>query len=267
MILIFGSHGYMGSAIAAECDRRGVQWVPGSRRDDLLIQAEGASLVINAAAFIPKPSVIKCESFKIDTLCGNVMLPFDLVSMCKMSDIPIIHLSTGCLFDEQREYTENDKPTRGWDGHCGFYVGTKLLAEELVREYEKHYILRLRLPFDEVDHPKNYLTKLTKFETVFDHTNSLTHRGDFSKWVLDLWEKRAPFGTYHCVNEGQVSARQVLLGLMVMGMIEKCPDVQEHPTTGARLSCQKLKDAGVQVRSIDDAMRDAWRNWKPCTAP
>src|SRR6476646_5658788 len=155
MILIFGVHGYMGSAIASECDRRGIEWERGKHNEwdgDQLLRCE---LAINAAAYIPSPTVDACKDNPNQTITGNVLWPDKLARACDYCRIPLIHLSTGCVFDEQREYSEDDPPTRGYDGYCGFYVGTKLLAERLVREFEQHYILRLRLPFDEVAHPRN----------------------------------------------------------------------------------------------------------------
>jgi UDP-glucose 4,6-dehydratase len=266
MILIFGSHGYMGSAIARECERRDLPWQAGGRTYPIrtIEKMEDLELVINASAFIPNPTVDACKINPDETIKGNVIFPYLLSRACHIEDIPFMHLSTGCLFDEQREYSEEDKPTRGWDGYCGFYVGTKLLAEKQVRECAEHYILRLRLPFDEFDHPRNYLTKLTKFDKVFEHVNSLTHRGDFAKWALDLWEKKAAFGTYHCVNREQISATAVTMNMGMQGLIPKLPQFVHSPdTTGARLSCAKLEAAIGSVRSVHWAVAEAIQNWRP----
>jgi dTDP-4-dehydrorhamnose reductase len=219
--------------------------------------------VINAAAFIPNPTVDACKNDPDNTIIGNVLFVELLKQACSLSDNPLMQLSTGCVFDEQREYSEYDQPTRGWNGYCGFYVGTKLLAEKLVREYEKHYILRLRLPFDEVDHPRNYLTKLTKFDRVFEHVNSLTHRGDFAKWALDLWEKRAPFGTYHCVNTDQISAEAIVINLAANGLVKRMPQFVHSPdTTGAWLSNTKLASAIGPVRSVQEAVAESIVKWR-----
>lgn len=272
MILLLGSHGYMGSAIARECDRRNLPWSAvkreaiydgeGSKRLGLQIIDPACELVINAAAYIPNPTVDACKDNPADTVIGNVELPLLLRDTCAIVDKPLIQISTGCLFNEEREYTEEDAPTRSWNGYCGFYVGTKLLSERIVYTHPKHYILRLRLPFDETDHPRNYLTKLTKFERVFEHVNSLTHRGDFAKWCLDLWQKRAPFGTYHCVNAGQVSASLTVSDMVKKGIITKTPMfVNSLDTTGARLSCAKLESVGVHVRSVHEALAEAIDRW------
>lgn len=262
MILIYGSHGYMGSAIVRECERRGIGYQRGVRGHFEALNGD-VQLVINAAAFIPEPSVDACKSHQEKTITGNVLWPYSLSMCCALKKIPMMHLSTGCLFDEQREYDETDTPTRGWDGYCGFYVGTKLMAEKCVALYGQHYILRLRLPFDEVDHPRNYLSKLRKFDRVFEHVNSLTHRGDFAKWAMDLWEFKANYGTYHCVNTGQVPAIGIVTRMLEMGMISRMPAlVPTTETSGARLSPLKLIEAGVPVRSVNDALCDSLKNWR-----
>lgn len=271
MIIIFGSRGYVGSAIGTECGSRGLDWREGKRgaTPDVLNQIQNVDLAINCAAYIPSPTVDACKLNKDETILGNVIWPYTLSEACQWADVPLIHLSTACLFDEQREYSETDSPTRDWNGYCGEYVGGKLLAEKLVSKNPKHYILRLRLPFDEVDHPRNYLSKLAKFDRVYEHLNSLTHRGDFAKWALDLWEQRGEFGTYHCVNQGQISAYDLVMAMSLRGMMAKVPEFVKSPgTTGARLSVDKLLNAGVDVRPVSEAVMESLKNWKTtCIKP
>lgn len=270
-IMLLGASGFIGSAFVRECETRGLKFYAASRFEDwydnepgfrMLLHEFQPTLVINCAAFIPSPSVDACKDHPFETMATNVELPTLLANVCWKQHVPLMHLSTGCLFDEQREYSERDAPTRGWQGYCGFYVGTKIAAEQIVSKIPMHYILRLRLPFDEFDHPRNYLSKLASFTKVFDHVNSLTHRGDFVKAALDLWKLRAPWGKYHVACEGQVTARQLVMGMMARGMIQKCPDFVPSETTGCRLFVAKLKAAGVSVRHVDDALTEALDNWK-----
>ena len=41
------------------------------------------------------------------------------------------------------------------------------------------YLWRLRIPFDEFDNPRNYLSKVQNYAKVYDNVNSISHRGDF----------------------------------------------------------------------------------------
>ena len=271
-ILILGASGYLGSAFVRECDKRGIESFAAIRGAghhydnrqafDWLMDFVNPSLVINCAAFIPSPSVDACKDYPFETMATNVELPTMLAKVCSSEGVPLMHLSTGCLFDEQREYSETDVPTRGWQGYCGFYVGTKIAAEQIVSKIPQHYILRLRLPFDEFDHPRNYLTKIAGFKTVFTHTNSLSHRGDFVKAALDLWQMRAAFGTYHMVNPGFVTAAETVALLMRQGIVAKVPQFGDNVTVGCKLSTKKLLAAGVKIRDVHEALEHAVKNWR-----
>lgn len=269
-ILILG-HGYLAHALAKEFHARKVEVcdnkIPASRLTFDAIQAliylHRPHLVVNAAAFIPSPSVDACKDDPEQNIRGNVLLPAAIAHACRESDVPLMHLSTGCIFDEQREYTEEDTPTRGWDGYCGAYVGAKLLAEKSVLEHPESYVLRLRLPFDSIDHPRNYLTKLAAFSTVYIHVNSLTHRGDFAKAAVDLWECGAPYGVYHVVNPGQIQAVDLRLRLVSQDICDLTfTDFQVNGTTGCRLSTDKLHKVGVIMRPVEEALAESLKNWR-----
>ena len=45
---------------------------------------------------------------------------------------------------------------------------------------------------------------------MYDNVNSISHRGDFARACLALWDYRAPFGAYNITNPGFVTTRQVV---------------------------------------------------------
>lgn len=267
MIVLFGSHGYIGSAFAAEMRERGIEFVAGDYRHQNWTCPDvpnGAELVINCAAFIPKTSVADCDCFPTSTMLGNVILPDVLARRCRAQFIPIAHISTGCLWSDEMEHSEDDTPQRSFEGHCGFYIGTKAMAESAVASRcPEHYIWRVRLPFDEFDSDRNYLSKLATLEAVWDHENTFCHRRDFAKACLDLWGLRAPFGTYHVMNPGSVKATSIAQRLIERG-IRKTPfQIISGPQGGSRLSVKKLLAAGVKIRPVEDALAESLTNWKP----
>jgi len=60
---------------------------------------------------------------------------------------------------------------------------------------------------DEFDNARNYLSKVQRYAKVYDNVNSISQRADFVSACLDLWERRAPFGTYNVTNPGFVTTR------------------------------------------------------------
>jgi 3,5-epimerase/4-reductase len=276
---LYGSAGHIGSAFVAALERRGVEWV---NLKETHPQEHNLSAIINCMAFICKPSVEANDDHKCSTILGNVVLPAQLTSLAAAHGLPLAHISTGCLwFDPPatnsqspstyRKFDEEDEPDLTFDTGAGWYVGSKELAERVVRQYEKHWICRIRLPFDNVDGPRNYLSKLLSFERVVDVRNSMTHRGDFVNACLDMIEKGVPFGTYNMTAPGAMWTHDIMEQLCRFGLRTawKTWPAQDFMKTHRRtpmsvceLDCSKLLAAGIKMRPVQEAVEDSIRNWR-----
>lgn len=313
MILLLGATGYIGQAFADELRRRGCLFIPLTRKAldytnfDILfdyVRKIKPEFLINAAGYTGKPNVDACESARGDTIQGNMLFPQMVARVCFMTNIPWGHVSSGCiysgakiaqnnrmriekdlakprlqqLFAEHPEcfcgFTESDDPNFSFRSPpCSFYSGTKALAEEILGGVGNGYLWRLRIPFDEFDNPRNFLTKVQRYARVYDNVNSLSHRGDFVRACLDLWERQAPFGIYNVTNPGAVTTRQVV------DLIEKIirPDrpfqywkndrefysvAAKTPRSNCILDVSKLLAAGVRMRNVSDALHSALKNWQ-----
>src|SRR5688572_19021387 len=180
VIALTGASGYFGSMFRSELERRGLAY---KRMPHETPNIGDVSLLINCAAYVDKRGVDYNEQDREQTLQANLLLPQALAMVCATNKVPILHLSTACLFQGDKHgngWSEDDEPHLTVQ-NAGIYVASKLMAEKVVRQWEKSYICRVRLPFDGIDHPRNLLTKLQKFSHVVDETQSLTHRGDAVK--------------------------------------------------------------------------------------
>jgi dTDP-4-dehydrorhamnose reductase len=266
------------------------------------------AFVINAAGYIGKPNVDACENAKAETLLGNVVLPVVIAHACLEAGVPWGHVSTGCIYngakirddaghwqlepelnkpdvrelflrspERFRGYTEDEVPNFSFrHPPCSFHNGTKVLAEEAILGVGQNYIWRLRIPFDEFDSPRNALTKLQKYPKVYENVNSFSHRGDFVRACLDLWERRAPFGIYNVTNPGGISTRHIVEKieriLEPARPFEFFADDNQFYTTGVKaprsnciLDTTKLLSTGVQMRPVSDAFEDALQRWQPAS--
>ena len=313
MMTILGGTGYIGQAFAAELKRRGWPFVTLARREVdytryeqlvAYLQASKPSFLINAAGYTGKPNVDACELAKADTLQGNTMFPAVIAHACAMLNIPWGHVSSGCIYSgakvrgvtgwgtekdltkpELRQrfaaspsdfqgFTEADAPNFNFrDLPCSFYSGTKALGEEAIAGVGSNYIWRLRIPFDEFDNPRNYLSKIQRYSKVYDNVNSLSHRADFARACLDLWALRAPFGIYNVTNPGPVTTRQVVQlierQLKPAQAFEYWENDEEFyrvaaktPRSNCILDTSKLLAAGVKMRPVSEALEDSLRNWR-----
>jgi dTDP-4-dehydrorhamnose reductase len=314
MILLLGATGYIGEAFARALRQRKHDFVALTRKKldytqfDILLKflrENKPGFLINAAGYTGKPNVDACEEAKADTLSGNTLFPQMLSQACLVEKIPWGHVSSGCIFSGAkiaengrtraekdltkpgllhlpekdpsaiRGYTETDHPNFTFrDGPCSFYSGTKGLGEEAIAGVGQSYVWRLRIPFDEYDNPRNYLSKLQRYAKVYDNVNSISHRSDFANACLDLWERRAPFGTYNITNPGYITSHQVVRMieriLQPARKFEYWKDDAEFyhlaaktPRSNCVLDVSKLLAAGVKIRPVEEALEYSLRNWIP----
>jgi len=314
MILLFGASGYIGQAFQKAMRQRRLPFTPLSRdqldytRFDVLLQCLREfrpDLTINAAGYTGKPNVDGCESARAETLAANTLLPQTIAHACVVAGIPWGHVSSGCIYsgakvmlngewkvepdltqphlrrlpdenpDAIQGFTERDEPNFSFRRPpCSFYSGTKALAEEAIAGVGRGYLWRLRIPFDEFDNARNYLSKMQRYARVYDNVNSISHRGDFAHACLDLWERRAPFGTYNVTNPGYVTTRQVVAVIQRVlkpdRRFEFWADDEEFyrfaartPRSNCVLDVSKLLAAGVKSRPVDEAIEDSLRIWIP----
>lgn len=262
--MIIGSTGYIGTAFMRECEKRRTDYSTLSHEAVSFksVMPEGTELVVNCAAYIPRQSVSLCDQNQAETIRGNILFPAMLSHWCHRHEVPLAHISTGCLWSDGKEHSEDDPIQRAFTGYCGFYVGTKVLSEEEVRKYNQHYIWRIRLPFDEQDSDRNYLSKLARFPEVFDHNNTVSHRSDFAKSCLDLWNLNAPFGTYNVMNPGSIKARTIIDIMLEKGIRKTRPSFVTGKQGDCQVSVQKIMSLGVKIRPVEEAIDEALSNWK-----
>ena len=220
MYIILGKNGYIAEAMIKELKSRNLPHVAWSRTDvdytdstelkyNLYILGDDLH-IINCAGYIGKPNVDACELAKADCIEGNVLLPAMLAELCNEKKYDFTQISSGCIYGGyEKDFSEDDVPNFDFQ-NGSFYSGTKALAEKVVLQNNPNsYIFRLRIPFDEFESPRNYLTKLLSYDTLLDAENSLSHRADFAKYSIDLIEQGVPKGIYNIANKGSVTAKHV----------------------------------------------------------
>lgn len=313
MIVLLGASGYIGEAFAQEIRRREDPLTTISRKQldytrfEVLLsflRATRPSFLINAAGYTGKPNVDACETARAETLLGNTLLPQVIAHACAATGTPWGHVSSGCIYsgakvahrgqirvekdmtkpelrwmaenspEAIRGYSETDPPNFSFrDPPCSFYSGTKALAEEAVAGVGQNFIWRLRIPFDEVDQARNYLSKVQRYQKVYDNVNSISHRRDFARACLDLWEAQAPFGIYNITNPGYVTTRQVIE--MIQRILKPDREFEfwasdeefyqlgaNAPRSNCVMDTTKLLGAGIKIRPVEQALEAALKNWK-----
>jgi dTDP-4-dehydrorhamnose reductase len=298
MILLLGANGFVGRHFAAHLQAKGLAVRAASRAEDLrnLLRELRPDFVINAAGFAGKPTVDACEIARADTLEGNTVFPLRVAEACAEAGVRWGHVSSGCVYQGDKGvdasgqaigFREEDAPNFSFhSGACSFYSGTKALAEEFLTKggYDVH-IWRLRVPFDQQDNARNYVSKLMRYKRLLDVRNSLSQLGDFVAAAWATLERGLPRGIYNLTNPGSVTAKEVVELIRTEGERRRAvgdtfsaermlksyawfaseEEFMKTTAVARRSSCvldtTKAEKLGLPLRPVREALADSLRNW------
>ncbi|MDI1320690.1 MAG: sugar nucleotide-binding protein [bacterium] len=286
MIYLLGGSGYVGSAYQALLTRRGLPF-RNVRRADFdytdrtalteLLRREQPAFLINAAGYTGKPNVDACELHKAECLAGNAVLPGTVAAACTDAGVPWGHVSSGCIYTGARPdgtgFSETDTPNFTFrTDNCSFYSGTKGLGEEVLAGVPNVFIWRLRIPFNEVDNARNYLSKLMRYANLLEATNSISQLDEFVAATLACWEQRVPFGTYNVTNPGQVTTHEVVELIKKTGVSQKdfkffeneadfMSKAAKTPRSNCVMDARKLAATGIKLTEVHEAVERDLRRW------
>ncbi|NBB78479.1 MAG: sugar nucleotide-binding protein [Verrucomicrobia bacterium] len=305
MIIILGATGYVGSAYCQYFESRNISYAALSRKDVDYTQLKPLSgflkkirpeFLINAAGYTGKPNVDACEDHKAECLAGNAVFPGTVQEACRQAGVRWGHVSSGCIYSGTRPggggFREDDPPNFSFrQNHCSFYSGTKALGEEALGYREipaedrplwghdsspNGYIWRLRIPFDHHENPRNYLTKLIRYQKLLEATNSLSQLHEFVAATFECWEKRIPMGIYNVTNPGRVTTSEVVDLIRKTGVCTKNYEFFDNeddfmakaaraPRSNCVLDTSKLERAGIRMTEVHEAVEQSLRRWVPAS--
>lgn len=286
MIILFGATGYIGSEFKRQLEQQNIPihvWSNTHKTTfkDLEDWYDDAGYplvrgVINAAGFTGKPNVDACELNKEATLHGNVTWPQILTDWCILNDIPLGHVSSGCIYTGRREdggaFTEEDEPNFTFNqNNCSFYSGTKAIAEKIVSKWDKSYIWRLRIPFEENNNPRNYLSKMLNYKKLLNAENSISNKHEFVSACIQSLTNKVPYGIYNVTNTGHTTTEEVVK--LLKKTIAKDRQFEfvnddifyktlaKAPRSNCVMSNEKLLSTGIKMRSTEEALQHCVNNW------
>ncbi|MDA8745817.1 sugar nucleotide-binding protein [Rubripirellula amarantea] len=287
MILLLGHTGYIGSSFAQELHRRDLSFrgisrseVDYTNRDSLisLIRESKADFLINAAGYTGKPNVDACEIHKSECLQANAVLPGMIRQACELTGIPWGHVSSGCIYTGRRDdgngFRESDAPNFCFrTNHCSWYSGCKALGEECLVGTDNIYIWRMRIPFNQFDSPRNYLSKLIRYDRLLSAENSISHVDESVHACVESWTQRIPTGIYNVTNPGSITTEQVTALIQTHLLPDKkfkffasetefMNSAATTPRSNCILDSRKLLSTGIAMSAVEDAVISALKHWR-----
>jgi dTDP-4-dehydrorhamnose reductase len=230
-VQVYGAGGWLGGLYAAHLQAQGHvvsgighdfcdAWalrISLDTRPDLVVNCAGKT---HSRATPNIDGCVESEAMRQATLQANALGAGFLASACATRGIPLVHLSSGCLWSSDRKaFTEDDVPEP-----VSWYARTKVLGEQLVlAAHPRTLVLRIRMPLHGVPHPRNLLTKLAAAAHVVDVENSVTVVEDLLAFTDQLLRDGAT-GIVHAVHPQPVRFRDLL------GRYRRAVDAAHVPT-------------------------------------
>lgn len=251
-ILLVG-RGWTGNKMKAALDKRGhlVDFVSHKEVEKALSSGIKYDWVVNAAGVTGSPNVDACELNKQNTYDGNALFPIYLYYLALDAGAKLAHFSSGCIYTGEIHSVDEDP-----NFHGSTYSISKGISDVFLKN--RAMIFRIRMPFTDVDEPKNFLSKILKYakngKLMEGGDNSITDLNEAVEVAADLITENAALGPYNLVNKGSMNMHQ-LVELLEIDAEWFTPEEFKAATAASRSNC--TIPSFERMRPVTEALKDA----------
>ena len=217
------------------------------------------NVVIHAAAL---PDIDYCEMHPEETQTVNVEGTGNVIRAAAQLQAGVVHISTDAVFDGEKgaPYVETD-PTNP----ISVYGRSKLAAERVVKEYEKHWIFRVSVLFG--PGKENFVSKAIEqvragvvHKVASDQLGSATYTLDAGAKIIEVVEAKA-YGLYHLCNSGPCTRMDLAKQAVVDAGLD--PQlVQGIPTASMSRPGPRVKYAVMEMAALRNRGFTPPRPWQ-----
>ena len=212
-ILIYGHRGWIGRKLVELCN---TPLLGQARVDDVAaVTAELAALrpdrVICCIGRTHGPgcgTIDYLEDKLPENLRDNLFAPLSLALTCQAQGLHLTYLGTGCIFEYAEGIARFDEAAEPNFFGSGYSV-VKGVTDRLVHQLPNVLNVRIRMPITDEVHPRNFITKITKYAKICSVPNSMTVLDDLLPLMLDMCTQ-ATTGTINLCNPGVMSHNEIL---------------------------------------------------------
>lgn len=177
------------------------------KQEILAIQPDRVVVLGGLTYKSPAKNIDWCEDHKQEVIRVNVLGVLNIADICEQNNIHCTILGTGCIYSSQNDevFTEDSM----WNFDKSFYSKTKAYTQELLKCYKNVLLLRIRMPIDNTNNPKNFIEKLKSFDKIISIPNSMTVLPEMIPIMVTLIAT-GQTGTWNCVNPNVISHKEIL---------------------------------------------------------
>ena len=275
-VVVTGVAGRLGGRIVHEFSGAGYRVTRLSRAqlditDRAAVRATMARLqpdvIVNCAAY---NAVDRAEGDGAAAFAINADGPAALADAALALDALLVHYGSDFVFDGSTSVPYGEAAATN---PLSVYGHSKLAGERAVRVLPRHYVVRVASLFGgssptgqtaTIDFMIDALVARRPVRALVDRTVTPSHVRDVASTTRALIERRAPFGTYHCVCSGSATwfdvASELARYLDADDLVRpaRTADLTAAATRPAfaALSNQKLQALGVHLPFWQTALKD-----------
>jgi len=192
----------------------------------------------------------------------NLYAPVVIGNISNKYKIHYVYIGTGCIFNQKNPLEKSYKEEEKADFYGSSYSIVKGYTDRLLRMYENTLILRIRMPIVNYNHPRNFITKITKYENIVSMPNSMTILKDFYPIIVDLI-KRKEKGILNLTNPGTITHNEILeMYKEIINptytwknfSIEEQNKILKSERTNNQLDTKKLETLYPNIRNIKEGI-------------
>lgn len=141
-----------------------------------------------------------------DNIRDNMYAPLSLALECKERGIHFTYLGTGCIFEGYPDggFTPDSLP----NFFGSSYSIVKGFTDRLMHQLPVLNI-RIRMPITNIDHPRNFISKILKYERICSVENSMSYLPNLLPVAIRMI-KEGRTGTVNLVNPGLITHNEIL---------------------------------------------------------
>lgn len=281
-ILIYGSKGWIGNMIVSKwtelypshtiiCSETRILPENTDKLKQEIKNADRVFCCIGRTTGGGIPNIDYLEDHLDENVRDNLFGPMLLCKLCDSLGVHFSYIGTGCIFSTNTRdsntynYTEEDVP----DYFGSAYSVVKGYTDSLMKLYSLNTLnLRIRMPVTNDLSPKNFITKISKFENICSYPNSMTYLPDLIPVMIDMSCKKLS-GTYNMVNgsmsHGEILDlyREIIDNNHTYNLIEEdALNTMLKAKRSNNILCNKKLSRSYKIRPLQECVIEALNNMK-----
>jgi 3,5-epimerase/4-reductase len=222
-VLLLGHRGWIGSMVVKLLEKESIDYVTTNIRPEnkQAFEKEVIKLkVSHIMSFIGRThgiigdqkyttiDYLEQDGKLVENVRDNLFSPIVVALLCKKLDIHFTYMGTGCIFKYNGNHKFNEDDVPNFFGSS--YSIVKGYTDELMHLLDDTVLnLRIRMPITSCDEPRNFISKITRYEYVCSIPNSMSVLDELLPIMIDMVKKKTT-GTFNFTNPGVISHNEIL---------------------------------------------------------